>query len=163
MGENQVNTNESWVLERWLYIGKYWIDRTKEGDQFRVIDDETGNYTDVVKQFDKLKQNFTIGSVYEIEVLRAEDGAVSARMAKAKRLDVYHDSEYVTELQARHKIFKEQRREKQLNKKYNNGFEMPDDFAEIQKIYNKLNYSERLVFERLVIAKMRMQREVQKK
>lgn len=164
MGDKSTETKDegNWTLERWLYIGKYWVDKKKEGDRFQVIDDETGLVTDEIKSFDKTKYTFTIGSVYEVQVLHRPEGGISAKLYDVKRLRVYEDSDFVNLLMAKNKIFKDERREKQLQNKYNNGFEVPEDFAEIQKIYNKLGYSERLVFERLVIAKLRFERENKK-
>lgn len=143
---------------------EYWIPFDKKYNKkerkptviFRVYDNENSIVTDETLPFVPDKHSYTPGGIYKIKVIRKPGDGISAYFGTMTFQEMYHDKEFVQKCALNVQIFRESEEQRKLETKYNYGFELPDDWNEIVKLYKNLNdYDKEQVFQRMLLTKLR--------
>lgn len=146
------NKTEEFKTETWVFIGSQLNRDGKLSRVFRKIaengeiDAETLSYG--------IKQTYTVGGMYSIEVCRGDDGTCRARFGTMKWIRMHGNEELIAEWRIKDTIEMTKKRERDLEKKYRNGHELPNDWNEIVKLYRKLKGSDKFVFHNLLLNKL---------
>ncbi|MBX7170173.1 MAG: hypothetical protein K1X72_04395 [Pyrinomonadaceae bacterium] len=147
------NENNEFKNEIWLFIGNH-LDKDKVGVTFKTIG-EDGTPTGNPMYFTPAKKvSFASGGLYELPVKRTSDDGVTTRISEAKFKGMISDRDLLNELQLKQRIFNEDLRQRQLEKKYKNGFELPDNWGEIVALYRKCNGAQKETFRAMLINKL---------
>lgn len=152
--KNSPATGDEWTTETWIYLGNSKTVDKKIAVRFKALDESGRPAGDEMFFSPGKRQAFAVGGLYRVECLRQGEG-VTARIGGAFFKGLYNDPEYREELEIKQRIFREELRNEQLEKKHRNGFDLPEEWTKLVGLYKKLTGTQKLVFEDLVINKLR--------
>jgi hypothetical protein len=139
------------MKERWLYLGQ------AHGANYPVIERfiKLDAYNKEIGEsfaFKKFRIAMLPGGIYNVEVI--DEGTVNPRnvIFSGKMLG---NQERLAEIQTDHQLFKSEKRLKSLESKFKTEFKLSNDLGVLAIEYSKLYGTDKLIFEWLVLTKLR--------
>lgn len=139
------------IEKRWVYLGQAAGEKVAIIDRFQEIDD---NDTKVGASFAfrKFKKTMVPGGIYNV--------GQEVEHQVAERLVIFsgkmiNDSEWLNKIQSDHLIFQGQKKFKSLETKFKNEHKLTTDLSKLAATYRNLYGIERMIFEWMVLAKLR--------
>lgn len=144
-------SEENFTIERWLFEGKVKLKGNKVGVKFILLDEY--NLTDKTMTYINKKTSYAPGCIYEVPVFRERDSC-RAKLHELRLIEKHPDSSIVEKFQLQNKLLTISMESEKLEKKYAYGFELPENWQEIVRLYKGLSWTNRRAFESMLLAKL---------
>lgn len=138
---------ENFINQLWLYIGRQELSNKRGVIVNRFIPIVNNEKSDTYVGYQLKRSDLIIGGIYEVPVNETEKGTIILPSG-LKFIRLYQDEEIIKEYKLAERLFMEKQKDDRIIKKYQKDgkFEMPNNLAEVQKIYRKLRGTERRYF-----------------
>lgn len=138
-------------IQYWVYLGQGTGKGVPVVERFQAIDE---NQTWIGKSFafKKFKRALLPGGIYQISGYNGSSVAEQDVVFTGK---VIADQEWLLEIRTDHEVFKAKKKLQALETKFKSEYKMSNDLNQLAQAYRSLWGVDRLVFEHLVIARLR--------